>query len=223
MTDQEGPMTDQEGTGSAGPDAPAGLPLGTIVPYAGDCGDPGVTGALARLGWLPCDGAILPIGQYPELYEVIQLNFGGEYDQGTPVRFNLPDLSGQFVRGVNLTAVNPEGRPVDPDVSGRVASHANGKAGNQVGSRQAPATGAPVTPFTAALDGRHWHPGGHISDRWQTLPQSGRMAITARDYILVDVSSDGAHTHQVQGGDAETRPVNVSLFFIIKASLGATA
>ena len=54
-------------------------------------------------GWLVCNGAQLSIANYPELYSKIGLQFGGN-----AAAFNLPDLRGETIRGVDL------GRGVDP-------------------------------------------------------------------------------------------------------------
>jgi microcystin-dependent protein len=195
------------------------VPIGTIVPYTGDCGNAGVIGSLGRKGWMPCDGSMLLIDEYPELYEVIRLNFGGEYAAGLPVKYSLPDLTGQFIRGVNLTAVSPAtGKSVDPDTDSRVASNVNGNTGNKVGSMQLPATGAPGTPFTTEVKGSHQHKAHHLtSSNHRAL--DGVSFWQARDTgDTATIASGGEHTHKVsQGGDAETRPTSVSMFYIIKA------
>jgi len=209
-------MTDQPDAQAA---ALADVPFGTIAPYAGDCGNSGVIAALGRLGWLPCDGSSLLIDDYPELYNVIRLNYGGEYSNGVPVKYNLPALSSQFVRGVNLNATNPAtGGTVDPDAATRLASGPGGTTGNQVGSMQLPATGAPANPFTTEVRGSHQHVGPHLTDT-SHYALDGASFYQAKDTSGTSViQSSGEHVHGVdQGGDQETRPVSLSLFFIIKA------
>lgn len=49
-------------------------------------------------GWLPCDGQTLSADQYPELYAVIGVRYGGGAD-GT---FCLPDLRARAVMGNGL-------------------------------------------------------------------------------------------------------------------------
>lgn len=93
--------------------------VGTIVPYGGES-EPGN-------GWLLCDGRSLDRGKYNELYGVIGANFGAPDD----THFNLPDLRGRFVRGVDNS---PEKR--DPDGDARVASALGGHTGRKVGSIQ---------------------------------------------------------------------------------------
>lgn len=63
------------------------LPVGIIMPYAGD---------IAPLGWLRCDGTEVSKAQYPRLFA----SLGDTY--GTPVNSNnfiLPDLRGRTIIG----------------------------------------------------------------------------------------------------------------------------
>ena len=63
------------------------VPVGTIVPYAGDS---------APQGWWICDGTDLGKDDYPELFDVIQHTYGGEGDT-----FKVPDLQGRVPVGKN--------------------------------------------------------------------------------------------------------------------------
>lgn len=47
-------------------------------------------------GFLPCEGQELSKMQYPELFQLIGTTFGG-----TAITFCLPDLQGQFIRGLD--------------------------------------------------------------------------------------------------------------------------
>jgi len=69
------------------------VPAGTIHAYGG---------STPPTGYLLCDGAVLEISEYPALFAAIGTNFGAP--NGTS--FNLPDLRGQFLRGMmpNLNA-----------------------------------------------------------------------------------------------------------------------
>lgn len=61
--------------------------VGTIFPYAGE---------EAPDTYLMCDGAALDITEYSELFNVIGYAFGGENET-----FNLPDLRGRVIVGIN--------------------------------------------------------------------------------------------------------------------------
>ncbi len=51
--------------------------------------------------WMPCDGRLLTIQQYPALYAVIGTYYGGDGQ----VNFALPDLRGRVPVGVNVPPV----------------------------------------------------------------------------------------------------------------------
>lgn len=65
------------------------LPVGTVIAYGGATvpvdGD-----------WLECDGTEITISDHLDLYAVVGTIFGTPVD---PLKFKLPDLRGEFVRG----------------------------------------------------------------------------------------------------------------------------
>lgn len=105
-------------------------PAGTIEAFAG----PEVPE-----GWLHCDGAALDkdIDLYKPLFKAIGQSWGDGTNKGSaqvrPVEgadFNLPDLRGYFLRGVNGTASR------DPDKEHRTSIARGGNEKNKVGSVQ---------------------------------------------------------------------------------------
>ena len=76
-----------------------GLPVGSVISFAGELGP------IGAWGWLLCDGTSLKKVEYPELFAAL----GGLYgeDQET---FNLPDFRGQFLRGVSSDSASTEDR-----------------------------------------------------------------------------------------------------------------
>lgn len=68
-------------------------PIGTIQTFAFNT---------VPEGWLVCDGGLLSINLFPELYSVIGTLFGGNGESN----FALPDLRGRFVRGWNADGEN---------------------------------------------------------------------------------------------------------------------
>ena len=103
------------------PQATALCPPGSVMAYMGTNAPP---------GWLPCDGSAVPISQYPALFAVIGTASGN--GNGFPTTFNLPDLRGVFLRGVNGTRIDGLGDPGD----GRNSEFTGGNSGNAVGSYQ---------------------------------------------------------------------------------------
>lgn len=117
----------------------------------------------------------------------------------------LPDLRGMFLRGLN---VGRNDGMEDPDGNNRKAGHL-----------QAGATKRPTTEFggTTDMTGGHIHKvEGAISIRTAVGRGFQRNRKRADD---METSSSGKHIHSVsidRGGDAETRPRNVSVYYYIK-------
>ena len=76
-----------------------GTPAGMIMSYMGN---------KAPEGYLPCDGAIYNISDYPILAEQIKEEFGSyNYHGGDgTTTFAVPDLRGEFLRGTGSSARN---------------------------------------------------------------------------------------------------------------------
>ena len=105
-----------------------GAPIGSVMPFAGD---------KVPDGWLLCDGSEVNISDYPALFDVIRMAWGGD---GT-TKFRVPDMRGMFLRGVSGTSTktyvgdpNNTTHQVDPNRANRMALNTGGNTGNSVGS-----------------------------------------------------------------------------------------
>lgn len=96
--------------------ATSGTPAGSIMAYGG---------ATPPDGWLLCDGTTVSSSKYPELFAAIGTNWG----DGGSGSFNLPDLRGMFLRGIDGTAGN------DPNKTTRTSKNGS-NSGNRIGSYQ---------------------------------------------------------------------------------------
>ena len=171
------------------------FPVGTVMPYVGKFET--IQGLVAQ-GWLLCDGTALQVSAQKTLFDAIGTAFGGD---GTTT-FNLPDLRGQFLRGVD------GGAKIDPDVNSRTAQATNGNSGGNVGSRQG-----------ECLQ-NHQH---HWDYNFAYITQGGSSLAVQ----LMDLSGPFNHgglqgtkpTTNVDGGGNETRPVNVYVYYLIFAGL----
>lgn len=67
-----------------------GDPIGIIKEYAGSV-------SVLPDEYLPCDGRVLSVNQYPELFEIIRYTYGGNGD----TQFNLPNFNGRVSVGFN--------------------------------------------------------------------------------------------------------------------------
>lgn len=170
-----------------------GLPIGTILAYGGLVSGSS-QGDLARAGWLVCNGDAISRNDYAELFNVIGNMFGSGNYVST---FNLPDLRGRFVRGVD----NGAGR--DPDAKSRTASSSGGNTGDNVGSVQEDE----FKKHNHLLPNIPKDTGGKYG-----APMGGSgLGITWPGYngTPTPVSDDV--------GGSETRPKNIYLNYIIKA------
>lgn len=180
-----------------------GVPPGAIVAFAG---------AAAPSGWLLCDGSEVRRENFKTLFDAIGVAHGSGDGSST---FMLPDYRGRFLRGVD------RGAQRDPDSTTRVADRFGGNQGDTVGSVQLYATGLPENPLLASSSGSEhshsyadnsgWSCAGTPANADSTCGESGNREDATRVTIV-----SGAHSHSVTGGDAETRPENVNVNWIIK-------
>lgn len=179
------------------------VPVGCVVAYAGplaatDTGPgvklPEIATNLTAQGWLLCDGRSLPCNDYPLLFGVIGMAFGGDGEQQT---FCLPDLRGRFVRGVD------GGSGHDVDASRRTAPATGGSRGDHVGSLQ--------------LDAFQGHEHNYTS-----TTESPNTAQPGGPAVLMQLADQVTTGEAADGGcgtprfSAETRPVNLALNYLIR-------
>jgi microcystin-dependent protein len=181
---------------------------GSVSMYAGDLSDPAKLKALIAAGWLPCDGASYVQTAYPDLYAAI-----GAANGGSDTSFNVPDLRSKLPRGVNGTA-----NAVDPDAATRTAAASGGNTGNAVGSIQTDATAMPVNAFTVAPDGLHQHTFTNLENDDKEAWDGNTHRMARNPWAEESTSTDGLHSHTFTGGDPMTMPVNMALYYIIKAT-----
>lgn len=196
-----------------------GVPPGTILSYGGSQAPP---------GFLLCNGQAIDRNEYRGLFRAIGTAFGAPDNSS----FNVPDLRGRFLRGVDSEG----GR--DLEAESRSVSMPGGNEGALVGSLQ--------------NDGLadHWHhlsvsgttdsAGAHThllersngtQIRWGDGAGYSTHAIDAGDGTSEGSAgaprarSNGVHAHpfagtgittSTAGGTVETRPKNVYVHYIIK-------
>lgn len=181
------------------------VPVGTIVAFGGP-------ESQIPDGWLHCNGKPYDASSYPKLAEVLAKSWGGN-SSGT--RFNVPDLRGQFLRGWD------ENADVDPDKLARTSKN-GGKSGNNVGSYQEDATSLPNQEFRGNTNstGQHQHTIGASQTGTTGIHRELDDNVFQGTHWDYKTSAAGEHSHSVtitNGGDAETRPTNACVLYIIKA------
>jgi microcystin-dependent protein len=157
-----------------------GSPPGSIVAFGGDP-------LRVPNGWLLCDGRPVVRAVFHRLFEAID-TFWGHGDGSST--FNLPDLRGYFLRGVDSTPSADR----DPEYASRTALKPGGNTGRNVGSYQ---------PDELRL---HSHPLNVY-----TYPAGGTGG---GDIIRASPTSD--QRMALPAGGSETRPKNVYVNYIIK-------
>lgn len=151
-------------------------------------------GASAPAGWLICDGSTISRTTYSALFAAIGTVYGAGDGSST---FKIPDLRGEFVRGLDA------GRGVD-------ASRALGSS--QSSANLSHSHGGSVSGGSHAHDGTISNTTGGGATNAQPLlvpnptnPSSGTMTAT------------GTHSHTVSAdGGTESRPRNIAMNYIIK-------
>ena len=156
--------------------------------------------------YLFCDGSEVPIIEYPLLYSVI----GTQYNRpgiNTSLFFHLPDLRNQFIRCIDQSRT--------------------------LGSIQNWSTGMPTNKFTTDSNGNHSHTtdvqGNHTHSYTRSFYQYNGLYHPDNTVSIATgldnptntpsgaISAAGSHSHIVtSGGDLETRPINISINYIIK-------
>ena len=173
------------------------VPIGTIQIYAGSTDNGTDEGRLNRAallsqGYLICDGAEVSVKDYETLYGIIQNYYGKPSSNSL---FRLPDLRGVFLRGTDYQ------RGLDPDKNNRSYGGYTGASGNQVGSMQGDQLKS------------HRHFVGCLHRR-------SFMGSNDSDKPIKDCEGSDYYTRDTGGN--ETRPVNLNVNYIIKASYVVT-
>ncbi|HOX59962.1 MAG TPA: tail fiber protein [Candidatus Paceibacterota bacterium] len=168
------------------------VPPGTIVAFGGHAVPP-------PSGWLLCDGSWVSRSTYSRLFSQVGTAWG--IGNGS-TSFNLPDLRGMFLRGVNGSQNDSVWK--DPEAASRPARN-GGNAGNNVGSVQS--------------DGL----ASHYHSLEKNLYQHYRsfQGTTGSDHPL-KINDDGGgsiwstQTAANPGYAGDTRPKNAYVNYIIK-------
>ncbi len=179
--------------------------IGSIVAFAGP--GPGAPEWENKMGWLLCDGRQLDrtITINKPLFDAIGSSWGGDGVN----KFNVPDLRGLFLRGVD------SGSQHDPDRDSRTAMKPGGHSGDNVATFQPDgfashthtATGIVRDhPFSSTPVGASEWPGGFGGGG---LFGDGGQGGVSRHPLSVALTVDPR-------GVTETRPENASVFWIIK-------
>lgn len=141
-------------------------------------------------GFLYCNGQAVSRSQYSQLFAAISTTYGSGDGSTT---FNVPDLRGRFLRGLN------DGSGNDPDVSSRTALNSGGNTGDNIGSYQGDQFGNHAHSLNGSMNL------GNTAGTAGGYPAGGSNGVTA---------SANAGSTAASGG-SETRPKNVNVAYHI--------
>lgn len=144
-------------------------------------------------GWLECNGSEINRLTYALLFAVIGVTFGSGNGSTT---FNLPESRGLFPRGWNHSSTKSSPYK-DPDASSRIAAATGGLTGDNIGTLQ-------PDDYKA-----HTH-------TYERPAGSTTVSGVGSVNVATPRSSTNTGTSPSSGG-SESRPVNFSVMFIIKA------
>ena len=155
------------------------IPAGSVTAFAGSS---------APSGYLVCDGSAVNRSTYPDLFSAIGTMYGAGDGSTT---FNLPNYSGQFLRGVD------NGAGIDPDAATRT-DRGDGTTGDAVGTIQSNeilAHSHTVNPpsTNTSTDGAHTH----TVDPPVTNTSTDGAHFHTVNPPATNTNSTGAHTHSI--------------------------
>ena len=190
-------------TGATGPQGPVGssaFPIGSVIAYMGNGS---IVAGMEANGWFKCDGRNISSLSALSADEITTLTniLGGSS--------NLPDLRGNFLRGLD------EGRGQDLDAGSRTG----GESTTGVRSYQENQIKSHSHTGSTNTDGAHVH-GISGSTRDDNNFAGGQPAGDAFFGNLgMATNFDGSHSHNLttnNTGGAETRPVNIAVYWLIR-------
>ena len=177
------------------------VPVGTIMAWAGEKGS-------VPTDWMICDGKALKTKQYPDLFDAI----GWSWGKPAAKKFNLPDLRGRFMRGVD------DGADLDPDADGRDASNRGGN-NKGVGSVQDDAV-QEHAHYQLEHSHKYSYPSSYAFDSLVAGSTAFLRTYSSKfDTDSVAPAISGAIKYKNNGAvklSSETRPKNAGVYFIIK-------
>lgn len=205
--------------GSLSNTSSSNVPVGVVMLYFSNT---------PPLNYLICDGSSLLISDYQDLYAILGQTYNNQSNTNSSLYFNLPDLRGEFIRGLD------RGRNVDVNRTLSVQWQSSSTAlpsttpfqTNSQGSHShtTDAQGAHTHSYTqTSINGTLGHglgDGGPGGSYYPNILTTGTSTTDSQGLHVHTTDVQGAHTHTItSGGDNETRPRNMAANYIIKVRI----
>jgi microcystin-dependent protein len=172
-----------------------GIPAGTVVAFAGTA---------VPNGWMLCDGCSLNRSENIALFNAI----GTAWGFTSSTTFNIPDMRGVFLRGVDGT----KGR--DADKASRTALNTGGNTGNTVGSYQRNA--APNITGSFQVDDEVKGTGSGAFSQGTATKYDATSNSSKGDGAYLNFNASRSSAVYGRDGATEVHPENVYVHYIIK-------
>ena len=195
------------------------FPIGSVIAYMGNST---TVAGLEESGWFKCDGRA--VSSLTSSLTAAERNALTDI-----IGNNLPDMRGQFLRGVD------EGRGWDDEVINRTGGESINVSGTNypagVRSEQAESMRKHTHSGTTSSNGSHTHQWNYGRERDDDGTGGSRDEFTYADGPNGDspIAAAGAHTHTFTTGDplnsvsgenpmagVETRPDNIAVYWLIR-------
>ena len=174
----------------------AGVPTGSIFCMAANS---------VPDGYVKCNGASLSRSTYAALFQVIQTTYGAVDSN----HFNVPDLRGEFVRGLDDGRGIDSGRGIGTPQGGAFQSHDHDADANASSSVTDP--GHRHTLFGGDDDANSGNkvPTGDAQNKIldNNSVTDATTGISVNTSVTIDIDNEGG---------SETRPRNLAMLYVIK-------
>lgn len=185
------------------PDTLSGVPVGTIISYAGKT---------IPDGWLLCNGAELSIDAYPELHAAIGTVFGQRHTQ----TFTLPDLVDKYICGAARAGTDYEDDEAedDSDIAVQKLVSPDDLRGTQVGAEKEAGLPNITGGYFAAASAFS------ISNSYGALTAAAQGSTKPNNSLSgtgdVNVVLNASKSSAIYGNSTTVTPPSLPMFYIIK-------
>jgi hypothetical protein len=187
----------------------SGAPAGSLLPFAGDT---------CPTGYLAADGASYAIATYPSLASALFSSASQKYLWGNvdSTHFYVPDLRGQFLRGVDASGTKDPGAASRTNLAGATVGGIVGSSESDQMQGHKHSINDPGHVHNTVSD--TYNPTGPYANyghnNVQAPPNFGATSSSTTNITILGATNDGTNGNPRIG--TETRPKNMAVLYCIK-------